>query len=165
MNATQHMIRITLILISTFLAGHSHAAPPAPAQQTVEVVGAEFGTFSSGEPLELALEPTRVVPNKVGQRYGWIIEVRSSKRALSVREEYLLPNASGAQNAKAPDPAGESQDISAQRLKQVSQRQLVPMDGTIYGEWTIGSGELAGHRHLQVVIEGRVAASFEFEVK
>lgn len=159
------MIRKTLFLIAAFLAGHSNAAPPAPAQPVVEIVGAEFGIFSASKPLELALEPARVVPNKVGQRYGWIIEVRTSRRSLSVREEYVLPNLSGAQNANTADPPSENQDIPSHRLKQVSQRQLVPMDGTIYGEWTIGSGELAGHRQLQVVIEGQVAASFEFEVK
>ena len=59
----------------------------------------------------------------------------------------------------------ESLDVPAQRRNQVSQRQLVPVEGKIYGEWAIGSSEPAGHRHLQVIIEGQVAASFEFDVR
>jgi hypothetical protein len=51
------------------------------------------------------------------------------------------------------------------RHNQISQRQLVPVEGKIYGEWEVGPNEPAGHRHLQVVIEDQVAASFEFEVK
>lgn len=55
--------------------------------------------------------------------------------------------------------------IPLQRRNQVSQRQLVPVDGRIYGEWEVAPGEPSGHRHLQVVIEGEVAASFEYDVK
>ena len=47
---------------------------------------------------------------------------------------------------------------------QVSLRELVPVDGLIYGEWVIGPGEPAGHRHLQVMIDGVPVADFEFDV-
>jgi hypothetical protein len=63
------------------------------------------------------------------------------------------------------NPISENLNIPLQRRNQVSQRQLVPVDGRIFGEWSVGPGEPAGHRHLQVVIEGEVAASFEFDVK
>ena len=43
--------------------------------------------------------------------------------------------------------------------------QLVPVDGRIYGEWSVGPQEPAGPRRLEVVVEGQVAASFAFEVK
>jgi hypothetical protein len=39
------------------------------------------------------------------------------------------------------------------------------VDGRIYGEWAFGPGEPAGRRHLQVIIEGQLGASFEYEVK
>ncbi len=101
-----------------------------------------------------------------GQRYGWIIEVHTSKSSLSVREEYLLPNAQNPSKAEqVTDSLSESLSIPAQRRNQVSQRQLVPVDSKIYGEWAVGPNEPAGHRHLQVIIEGQVAASFEYDVK
>ena len=51
------------------------------------------------------------------------------------------------------------------RRNQVSQRQLVPVDDLITGEWEVGPSEPAGHRSLQVMVEGQVAAVFEYDVK
>lgn len=134
-------------------------AVPAP----VEIVGAEFGIFDASDSRETAFAPTRVVPHREGQRYGWVIEVRTSLRSLSVREEYLLANPVKA--PKSDDPIVADLEMSMPRHNQISQRQLVPVDGKIYGEWEVGTGEPAGHRHLQVTIENRVAAGFEFDVK
>jgi len=55
--------------------------------------------------------------------------------------------------------------IPMERRSQVSQRQLVPVDGRIYGEWSIGPQEPPGRRQLDVVVDGVVAASFDFEVR
>ena len=157
------MIRKALILIIIFMGGMAFAAPPAATETPVEIVSAEFGIFDASNPNDLTFEPAVVVPHQVGQRYGWIIEVHTSKRSLSVREEYLLPTT--AISPKNVGASSESLIIPGQRRSQVSQRQLVPVDGKIYGEWAIGPSEPAGHRHLQVVIEGQVAASFEYDVK
>jgi hypothetical protein len=157
------MIRKTLILISALVAGTTFAAPPDLVEAPVEIIGAEFGLFDARNPGELVFEPGDVVPHKVGQRYGWIIEVRTTRRALSVREEYLLPGPP--RSMSAPDPLSESLNIPTERRNQVSQRQLVPVEGKINGEWAVGENEPAGHRRLQVVIEGHVAASFEYDVK
>lgn len=156
-----------LLLLAACLAGTAAAAaPPAPIPAPVEIVSAEFGLFDASTPGELAFEPTDVVPHKEGQRYGWIVEVRTTKRSLAVREEYLLPSAAAAPKDKPPaDAVAESLSFPAQRRNQVSQRQLVPEAGRIYGEWAIGPNEPAGRRHLQVIVEGQVAADFEYEVK
>jgi hypothetical protein len=164
------MNRRTLLFLMIFLSGVALAAPPNPKEAPVEIVSAEFGLFDASNPDELAFEPATVVPQKIGQRYGWVIEVRTSKRSLAVREEYLLPTAatagaSAAEAKAAADPAINTLNIPLLRRNQVSQRQLVPVDGRIYGEWAIGPGEPAGRRHLQVIIEGQLGASFEYEVK
>jgi len=152
----------TLILICVWLVGITIAAAAEPL--AVDIISAEFGRFDARNPREIVFEPGDVVPHQVGQRYGWIIEVRTSKRSLSVSEEYLLPSAEATRTS--PDSsATEVWNIPQGRSNQVSQRQLVPVDGKIYGEWAIGPNEPAGHRHLQVLIEGRVAASFEYDVK
>ena len=137
------------------LCGNAQAAPAVP----VKIVSAEFGVFDVSNPRETLFQPTRLVPHKVGQRYGWIIELVARQRSVSVREEYLLPSA-----AKASDGGGVMV-IPFERRNQVSQRQLVPVDGRIFGEWEIGPGEPPGRRHLEVVVEGEVVASFEYEVK
>ena len=148
-----------VIVILVLVAGMACAAQPVPVP--VKILSAEFGLFSTNDSGEQLFEPAQVVAHRVGQRYGWIIEVSSARRSLSVREEYLLPNTS----KPATDPLSESLSVPLQRRNQVSQRQLVPVDGKIYGEWAIGPNEPAGHRRLQVLVEGQVAASFEFDVK
>lgn len=90
-----------------------------------------------------------------------MIELGKATRSLSVREEYLLP----IENKPASDPVSENLAVPLQRRNQISQRQMVPVDGKIDGEWSVGPREPAGHRHLEVIIEGRVAADFEFDVQ
>lgn len=155
------MVGKTRIGIFLFFAGIFFAAATRAAEVPVEIVSAEFGIFDDSNPREMIFEPTDLVPHKVGQRYGWIIEVRTGKRSLSVREEYVLP----APAQKNPDALSESLNVPVQRRNQVSQRQLVPVDGKIYGEWAVGPNEPAGHRQLQVVIEGQPGAVFQFDVK
>lgn len=157
--------RVTGLALA-LVASVAFAAPPEkapdPEGAAFEVISAEFGVFDVSNAKNTVFTPTRVVPHRQDQRYGWVIELRSRKRSLSVREEYLLPNPA---RAKSTDELSESLNIETPRHNQISQRQLVPVDGKIYGEWAIGSSEPAGHRRLQVVIENEVAASFEFDVK
>ena len=137
-------------------AADSFAAPPA-----VEVLNAEFGLFDVSNPREMTFEPTRIVPHRIGQRYGWVIELRTTQRSVSVSEEYLLPS--------RVEAAAALQEnfvlIPLERRNQVSQRQLTPVDGQIFGEWDIGPDEPPGKRRLQVLIEGQVVAGFEYEVR
>ncbi|MEI7432527.1 MAG: hypothetical protein WCL27_18940 [Betaproteobacteria bacterium] len=158
-----HALLKCVVLITALAAGISFAAPPESVELPVRIFDAEFGTFDASNPQEMVFEPTPIVPHRQGQRYGWIIEVRTARRSLSVIEEYLLPNP--AKTLPATDNSTVVLDIPQHRRNQVSQRQLVPVDGMITGEWAIGPNEPAGHRVLQVLVEGQVAAVFEFDVK
>ena len=150
-------------LLCALLAANNAVLAEEVVPAPVEIVSAEFGIFDASNAREVAFGPTRVVPHKEGQRYGWVIELRTTQRSLSVREEYLLPNP--VKKPKSDNPIIADLEMPLYRHNQISQRQLVPVDGKIYGEWEIGPSEPAGHRHLQVVIEEQVAASFEFDVK
>ena len=150
-----------LVFLAAGLAGNVLAASPP-----FEVVRAEFGLFDASDPKAIVFEPTLMVPHRQGQRYGWMIELRTARRSLSVREEYVLPKRETAAPAVAAEnDAAQVVELLQERRSQVSQRQLVPVDGRIYGEWSIGPNEPAGHRRLQVVIEGQVVARFEFDVR
>jgi hypothetical protein len=129
----------------------------------LEIVSAEFGVFDAGDPLRVVFSPTDVVPHREGQRYGWMIELREAPRSVSVREEYLLP--SRAAGALTESAEGTKLVIPLERRSQVSQRQLVPVDGRIYGEWSVGPREPAGPRRLEVIVEGEAAAVFDFELR
>lgn len=160
--ASRRTIGLALALIASVALAAPPEKEPDPEGPAFELISAEFGLFDASNAKNTVFTPTRVVPHRQDQRYGWVIELRSHKRSLSVREEYLLPNPP---RAKGSDELSESLNIETPRHNQISQRQLVPVDGKIYGEWAIGSNEPAGHRRLQVVIENEVAASFEFDVK
>ena len=145
------------LLVFIMLFAFSFNAP------AVEIVAAEFGVFDASDPKRVVFEQTQVIPHREGQRYGWMIELRGVKRSVSVREEYLLPSKAIEQRTDTPD--GARVVIPMERRSQVSQRQLVPVDGRIYGEWSIGPQEPPGRRQLDVVVDGVVAASFEFELR
>ncbi|MEW6292641.1 MAG: hypothetical protein AB1544_04975 [Pseudomonadota bacterium] len=129
--------------------------------QSVTVISAEFGVFESGRPGELVFEPTLVVPHVAGQRYGWVIELRTTQRSVAVREEYLIASA----DTFKEEAGGKRLTIPHERRNQVSQRQLVPVAGRIYGEWAIGPQEPPGKRRLQVLVEDRPPVVFEYEVR
>lgn len=158
---TTRIFRALTLSLSMIAGQPALAEEAAPA--AVTIVGAEFGIFDASDSRAVAFAPTRVVPHREGQRYGWVIEVQTARRSLSVREEYLLPNP--VKQLKSDDPIVADLEMPLFRHNQISQRQLVPVEGKIYGEWEVGPDEPAGHRHLQVVIEDQVAASFEFDVK
>ncbi len=129
--------------------------------QSVEIRNAEFGIFDASNPKETIFEPTHVVPHQPGQRYGWVIELRTTQRSVAVREEYLIAPT----EAFKEEAGGKRLTIPHERRNQVSQRQLVPVAGRIYGEWEIGPQEPPGKRRLQVLVEDRPPVVFEYEVK
>ena len=161
--ALKQIIRSLLTAVLALAAGIVMAAPPVPAEPAVKIVHAEFGLFESSKPEELTLVPTNVVPLVVGQHYGWVIEVQTTRRRLAVREEYVTPLPVTAQIA--PSPLTEYLTITDEKRVLHSQKQLVPLEGKIYGESVITPSDRSGHRRLQVVVEGQVGASFEFDVE
>lgn len=54
------------------------------------IVSAGFGA-DNAKADEIGFLPTRV-PHRVGQRYGWVIDLGARPRGVSVREEYIVPN-------------------------------------------------------------------------
>lgn len=155
------MKRLAWLFCWVLTLASAQAAEPKPA---IGIVSAEFGLFDASDPKTVVFEPTDVVPFREGQRYGWIISLHTKLQSVAVREEYLLPTA--ATEAGSPlTPVEGKLTQPLPRRHQVSQRQLRPQAGQIIGEWAIGPGEPAGKRHLQVIVEGVLAGSFEFEVR
>lgn len=149
-------------LLAALLVLCSSTLLAAPPKLGAEIVSSEFGIFEvDPKTNEIAFEPTREVPHQVGQRYGWIIELRTKQRSVAVREEYLI----APEEAYKEEAGGKRLTIPHDRRNQVSQRQLVPVAGRIYGEWSIGPQEPAGKRRLQVLVEDRPPIVFEYEVK
>ncbi|MDR1708479.1 MAG: hypothetical protein LBS70_02030 [Candidatus Accumulibacter sp.] len=135
----------------------------SPGGWALEVVSAEFGVFDASDPEQVVFTESNVVPRREGQRYGWTIELRGAGRAVGVREEYLLPSA--AKEKISESRKGTRVTIPVERRRQVSQRQIVPVAGRIWGEWTLTPDDPPGPRRLEVIVEGQKAATFDFEVE
>jgi hypothetical protein len=129
----------------------------------LELVAAEFGLFDASDPLRVVFSPADVVPRREGQRYGWMIELRGAPRSVSVREEYLSP--SRAAEALTESAEGMKLVIPLEQRSQISQRQLVPVDGRIFGEWSVEPREPTGPRRLEVIVEEKAVVVFDFEVR
>ena len=157
------MMRKTLMFLCSIVAGIAIAASPNQEEAPVEILSASFGTFDSAGPNELVLAPSNVVPLKLGQRYGWVVEVRTRKRSLAIREEFVFPPKS--KNQVFPNLVSESLNFPTPRRALAGERQLVPMEGKIYGESTVSSNDSAGHRMLQIFIEGQLGPRFEYDIE
>ncbi len=138
---------------------------------STRIIGAEFGIFTNAKTSEnnkqsadFSFAPSLQIPATSGVRYGWSIQIDTNKRSVSVREEYLIDSPNKTQMQKAPDTETNI-EIILPRRQQVSQRQLVPVNGMIFGQWEIGANEPKGARHLQVIIENSATADFEFQVR
>lgn len=157
----QALRRLSATILTSLLL-HCPTAAAAPSQPAAEIVSAEFGVFEiDPETNEVAFTPTLEVPHRIGQRYGWIIGLRTKQRSVAVREEYLIAPA----DTYKEEAGGRRLTIPHDRRNQVSQRQLVPVAGRIYGEWAIGPQEPVGKRRLQVLVEDSPPVVFEYEVK
>jgi len=156
------LCRVAGFCLGLALMANSAWSAPAEPVAEVEVVAAEFGLFEERKG-DLVFTPAEVVPHVLGQRYGWVIEVKTKKRPLAVVEEYVVPHPN--QGSPTELEVARNLGLSNDKRIPVSQRLLTPMDDHIYAEWSVGPNEPVGHRRLQVLIEGRVAARFEFDVK
>ncbi|WP_153109124.1 hypothetical protein [Propionivibrio limicola] len=147
-------LRVILLCAAVLFPGASYAA-----SDDVRILDAEFGVFKAGPDGEVIFESARVVPRRAGQRYGWAIEVHTKKRRLNVREEYVQ-----AEPPSVPETAAALDFVMPPKRRPISQRQLVPVDGWIYGEWTMSADEAAGPRRLHVLVETLPPVEFVFEV-
>lgn len=126
----------------------------------VRVLKAEFGLFSNtGGP---AFVPSKIVPLKEGQSFGWILLVDTAKTSVSQREEFTLP----LQPATWGDPPPTGvRVISDDGRTAISVQQAAPDKGVLFNVWQIAPGDPAGHHTIRVFIEGVLAGDFEFEVE
>ena len=136
-------------------------ATPAAAQP--EVLDSAFGLFSLGGDGSPPFKPAAVVPLVEGQAYGWIIKLRTDSKQVRWREEFTLPAAPEAWNGATE--AGVKHTLSADSRVSVMERAVEPSGGLIFNSWSVAKGDPAGKYRIRVFVEGRLAASFEFDVR
>ncbi|MEO6276523.1 hypothetical protein [Roseateles sp.] len=147
--------------------GSTPAADAAPAQSQVDVVGSVFGLFKLRSDGTALFEPATVVPLVQGQAYGWMLKLRTDAKQVRWREEFMLPAAPEVWNgaASVPADAGVKHTLSADSRVSIMERVVAPEGGVLMNSWAVEKGDPAGTYRIRVFVEGRLAASFEFDVR
>jgi hypothetical protein len=137
-------------------------ARAAPAVPDVEIIKAEFGIFEDDGSDQLGFGATSEIPFTHGQPYGWLIEVRTTRKSLAVREEVLMPQdtvaASGSNESDLAMPA------MRESLLSLNERRVPVSDGMIFGERRIRAEDKAGRYRLRVYVERKLTATFDYSV-
>ena len=160
--------KLTVRALALLCAAASIAASAPPDAKKVipesefEVVRSELVLVYGLETKEPRFEPTRKVPLKPGQSFGWVIELQTHKPKIKWREEFALP---AAPETWGPTETQDRRRISEDKKVSVIEREVEIERGLIYNFWTLAAGDPAGRYVIRVFIEGVRAATFEFDVE
>ncbi|MBE9050204.1 hypothetical protein IQ243_07210 [Nostocales cyanobacterium LEGE 11386] len=126
----------------------------------IRVSKAEFGVLRIDSQGQGKFTPTnRVILHQSG-KYGWRIQLKNYKGEVTWREVLQLP--------KPPETwatdDGENFSLSKDGVEAVTTRTQFTSDGVIENFWTIVPGDPGGKHRIQVYIDNRPIATFDFEV-
>ena len=161
------MQRIPLLVFTLFalaLFGGERASSqysPNPPSDLVEVVRAEFGLFNMGKDGKFVFVPSKAVPLKFLQGYGWEVTLKTTKPKVKWREELTLPSAPAIWG-KLPE---EKIVISTDRKVSVTEREEEPARGVISNGWAVAVGDPKGKYLIRLTIEDASPIVFEFNVE
>ncbi|NWF60704.1 MAG: hypothetical protein HXY43_15945 [Fischerella sp.] len=152
-------------LMSPVLAGEPVNFPYILAQnntkaQPIAVNKVEFGVLRVEKSGKVTLIPTNKVPLQEGTVYGWRVQLRDYQGEVTWREVFQLPQRPETWGTTNTDNFSLSTDGTAAETK----RTDLTKDGVITNSWTIAAGDPMGKHTIEVYIDDRRIAAFEFEV-
>jgi len=127
-----------------------------------EVIRTDFGSVSQPDQTkpDLVFTSTKVVPFKVGQGYGWSMNLRTNKQNIKWREEFTLP--------VKPSTWGDLtklQSVSADGRTLITDREVASNNGLIFNFYQIAPGDPKGRYVFRVFVGGALAKTMKFDVK
>lgn len=137
------------------------ACERSPPISAVVITHATFGLYRVEKTGQAAFTPARVVPFAVGQQYGWLIKLRTSRPSVRWREELVLPAAPATWGVERVG----HRSVAANNRSIVTEREVSPRSGYIFNAWQIDPGDPRGRYTITVSIEDGPARRFAFEVK
>lgn len=133
-----------------------HTALPG----AVQIERAEFGLFKKVDG-NSAFSPSRTVPLSVNQAYGWVVKLHTNQEKIKWREEFTLPAAP----AVWGDLPATSRQVSDDGKTSILEREVVPVDGTIFNSWSVAAGDPPGLYTIRLTVADAKPIVFEFEVR
>ena len=138
----------------------AYAAPAPPAEPTVRIEQSAFGVFRLTADGRVDFQPTKTVPLKPDQEFGWVIGVTTAKPMVRWREEFTVPTP-----PETWGPVEGKHEISADRKVSILEREVTPDRGFLFNSWTISPGDPKGRHVIKVTIEDAPPVVFEFDVE
>lgn len=128
--------------------------------KNITVNQVKFGVLRNDGNGKVTFIPTNKVILNEGNKYGWRIYLKDYKGAVTWREVLKLPRIPetwGTDN-------GEDFSISKDGKEAVTKRIQFAKQGVIENFWTVAPGDPTGQYIIEVYVDDRRVASFEFEV-
>lgn len=165
------LLLTSLWLIFGFIAGNLHRTstvfaetPPQVSQsingKKITVNKSEFGVRIVDSQGKANFFPTSKVPLKQGDAYGWRIKLQNYQGKVKWREVLSLPKAP---ETWATPEKDENFSLSKDGTTAMTKRTQTSKNGVIENYWKIAPGDPLGKHKIEVYIDNRLIATFEFE--
>jgi hypothetical protein len=138
----------------------AQAAPAPPLEAAVQIEAFTFGLFDRTPDGRIDFKPTKTVPLKPEQSFGWIINVTTKKPTIKWREEFTVPYP-----PETWGPVEGKHQISPDRKVSILEREVTPERGFVFNSWTIAPGDPKGRHVMKVTIEDAPPVVFEFDIE
>lgn len=135
--------------------------PTVEAASGYKVIATEFGLFDVHDGKDV-FTPTTHVPLRVGQAYGWLMILRTSKEKITWREEFTLPEPP--KTWEISETEGK-RSISDDQRTAVTERTVTPDRGVLMNSWSVVEGDPVGRYQIRVFIERVLVKEIAFDVE
>ncbi|MCC5638480.1 hypothetical protein LC593_22105 [Nostoc sp. CHAB 5844] len=153
-------INATVAIADDTIASSQKISQASNTKKPIAIDKAEFGIARVDARGKVNFIPTFRVPLQEGSKYGWRIQLNDYEGEVTWREVLRLP--------KPPETwatdDGENFTVSADGTESVMRRKSIANDGVIENYWTIAAGDPPGKHKIQVYVDERLIATFDFEV-
>ncbi|BAY15796.1 hypothetical protein NIES21_16150 [Anabaenopsis circularis NIES-21] len=153
-------INATVAISDEKIASSGSISQANNTKKSVAIDKAEFGIARVDARGKVNFIPTFRVPLQEGSKYGWRIQLKDYQGEVTWREVLRLP--------KPPETwatdDGENFTVSADGTESVMRRKTIANDGVIENYWTIAAGDPPGKHKIQVYVDERLIATFDFDV-
>jgi len=144
----------TATITALFLVGCVFEMP-------LEIRDAQFGTFSDDGTRLSNFRATPRIALEVGNTYGWIAHLKTSKRKVTFVEEFTLPVAPASWGLEDPQA---KRTVSNSGRTATTTKTVNVMNGVIFHSWKIAPGDPSGEHRMTVKIEDQKPLEFKFVV-
>lgn len=158
---TFFLLAIFIIFLVSGCAAQNALPHATHDHKSIEVTQAAFGLFPSEESGRTKFVSSTKIPFVVGESYGWVLTVKTSRKTVKYRDELTLPKPI----TQWGQPTGAEQMVASDGKSAVAEREASVENGQIHGGWGIADSDPRGRYVSKVTLEDGQTLVFEFDVE